>query len=258
MSKRRFFLLTLLMILVACLVSAIVWQPIITAQDSAVDPAGGRAVSTAVLTTFPPEGDACALVISSSSGTWFAETQNWEPVEAKSWVTDSGGSICAVSGKPGLVAGILFIDWDGRQIARKRVTLGGLIPPPTPPPGPEPPTPDPTVKGATIVVLRDPTETTADQSEILLDLRTKADEMFVDNPATAPTVLILSPEAINPDGKPNEIATRCKAALPAGKSLPFVFIAGRSSDGELSVAPKFALPAEADAVLDLLVQEVKP
>jgi hypothetical protein len=119
---------------------------------------------------------------------------------------------------------VLVCDWNQEPfgLALHRMLIGPRPPPtppvpptpPIPPPGPDPPTPPETTGVAYVIVIRKNQDITADQAETLIRLRTWSDA----RPQQV-SQLEFDPDTAGDNGQ------LWAARVPAGKSLPYWFLA---------------------------------
>lgn len=96
---------------------------------------------------------------------------------------------------------------------------------------PTPPTPV-TVKGPVwAITIRVAEKLTADQAEVLINLRSWVDKQ----PSDKAISLEFAPDAVGPDGARDEKVAVWAAKIPANSKLPYIFISQAKSDGSGSV-----------------------
>lgn len=119
-------------------------------------------------------------------------------------------------------------------------------------PDPTPPTPVTTGLVWT-VVIRTVDTMTADQSQVLSDLRQWSDQQ----PKDKVSHLEFSPSAVGPDGAPDKKVAAFVARIPATAKQPYVFITQNRSDGKSVVLWQSELPATADALISKIKEFAK-
>lgn len=132
------------------------------------------------------------------------------------------------------------------------VEVAGTIPfPPGPGPGPGPI--PPTSGLVWTIVIRTVDTMTADQSQVLSDLRQWSDQQ----PADKVSHLEFSPLAEDPSGARDAKVAGWVARMPATAKQPYVFISQRGTDGKNVIHWQGELPATAEAVIAKIKELVR-
>jgi hypothetical protein len=117
------------------------------------------------------------------------------------------------------------------------------------------PTPVPTTTGLVwTIVIRTVDTMTADQSQVLSDLRQWSDQQ----PADKVAHFEFAPNAVNQKGGTDSSVASWVAKIPATAKQPYVFVSQKSSDGKKMVIHwQGELPASADALIAKIKEHVR-
>ncbi len=190
-------------------------------------PAAGQlqTIGDGQLQTYPSDaGVVVGVVTSQTPGGWIVLAEGFQPVPAKAFDTSADGARgIIVEAPPGTYGEMFFPSGQAKQPIVTRLVLGGTPSPPKPP-DPKPPTPpdvpDPISGPLSVVVIRDPSTLTADQTNTLLELRTHS----LIAPRGPPDLIVLDRDAKNSDEQPHPVLAGYLAKKPAAAAFPYYFL----------------------------------
>lgn len=141
-------------------------------------------------------------------------------------------------------------------VVRSPVVVVPPVPPaPTPPPKPTPNPVVPVTQGIVYtVIIRTPSTLTADQAQVLSDLRQWSDAQ----PADRVTHFEFPPDAEDENGNLDPKVQSFVRQIPSGHHDPYVFIAQRNASGKSVILDHFDFPTNAFVIISKVSAFVNP